>query len=250
MRLRAILLFPVALLLLTGCAGRGARLDQLDGEGLFAYGTSQLEARRWPQAIEAFERFVLVHPAHARVQEARYRIGEAYQGQREWVTAAAEFNRLANEHPAGPWADDARFQVCRSYYELAPPPQLYQEYTRSAIDHCQSLLTFYPESEYVARAQEIIVALVDRLAHKEYLNAEDYFRRRAFDSAIIYYEIVAGEFPTSQWAPRALLRLVQVYERLEYEPEARAARERLLREFPDSPEARQISGGAAARNGA
>lgn len=241
MRLRHLLLIlPLAAGLLAACGSRGARLDHFDEEGLFAHGMTLLDARRWPQAAEVFERFILVYPTHPRVQEARFRLGETYQGRREWVTAAAEFNRLASEYPQGQWADDARFQVCRSYHQLAPRPQLDQEYTRSAVDHCQALLTFYPQSEYVPRAQEIIAELVNRLAHKEFITAEDYFRRRAFDSAIIYYDIVATDYPTSEWAPRALLRMVHSYERLGYDPEARAARDRLLRQFPNSPEAQQI----------
>ena len=58
----------------------------------------------------------------------------------EYITAANEFSRLATDFPAGPWADDARFRVCESYYELSPHPQLDQEYTRGALDHCQSIL--------------------------------------------------------------------------------------------------------------
>jgi outer membrane protein assembly factor BamD len=249
MRLRrSFLLLPLVIALLGACGARGARLDHFDAEGLFAHGMAQLEARRWSEAADAFERFMLVHPADARVQEARFRLGESYQGRREWVTAAAEFNRLASEHPSGPWADDSRFEVCRSYYMLAPRPQLDQEYTRSAIDHCQSLVSFYPQSEFVPRARELIVELTNRLALKEYMTAEEYFRRRAFDSAVIYYDLVARDYPTTEWAPRALLRMVQAYDRLGYEAESRAARDRLLQQFPDSPEAQQIRG-VATRTG-
>jgi outer membrane protein assembly factor BamD len=249
MRLRrSFLLILLPVLLASGCAPRAARLDHLDAAGLFAYAMNLLETRRWQQAADAFERFVLVHPTDARVQEARYRIGETYQGRREWVTAAAEFNRVANEYPAGTWADNARFQVCRSYNMISPRPQLDQEYTRSALEHCQALLTFYPDSEFVPEARQLIAELANRLAHKDYLTAEEYFRRRAFDSAIIYYDIVATDYPATDWAPRALLRMVQAYERLGYDPEAQAARDRLLRQHPESGEAQQIRG-AAARTG-
>jgi outer membrane protein assembly factor BamD len=238
---RWILILPL-LLGTAACAARGPALDEMDAEGLYAHGMAELERRNWEPAARAFERLIFAHPNHVRVQEARFRVGQTYQGRREWLTAALEFNRLAAEFPAGPWADDARFEVCRSYYELSPRPQLDQEYTRMAAEHCQSLLIYYPDSEFVPRAQEIIVEMVNRLAEKEYLIGEDYFRRRAFDSAAIYYDALARDFPTTVWAPRALLRLVQIYDRLGYEPEARAARERLLQQFPDSPEAREVRG--------
>ncbi|HSJ24061.1 MAG TPA: outer membrane protein assembly factor BamD [Longimicrobiales bacterium] len=241
---RLILILPVVLSI--ACASRGPSLEGLDGDALFALGMEELERRRWESAAQTFERLIFTHPNHPRVAEARFRIGETYQGRREWLTAALEFNRLAAEFPAGAWADDARFQVCRSYYEMSPPPQLDQEYTHQALDHCQSLLIFYPESEFVPEAEAIIEEMVNRLAEKEYLIGEDYYRRRAFDSAAIYYDALAREYPMTRWAPRALLRLVQIYDRLGYEPEARSARDRLLQQFPDSPEAQQVRGAAAA----
>jgi outer membrane protein assembly factor BamD len=249
MRLRRwILLVPLALMT-AACGSRGPALDGMDADGLFAHGMAELERRNWEGAASAFERLIFNYPTHPRVQEARFRVGETYQGRREWLTAAMEFNRLALDYPAGAWADDARFQVCRSYYQLSPRAQLDQEYTRLAAEHCQSLLAYYPDSEFVPRAREIIEEMVNRLAEKEYLIGEDYFRRRAFDSAIIYYDGLVREFPATVWAPRALLRLVQIYERLGYDPEARSARERLLQQYPNSPEAQQVGGGAASAAG-
>jgi outer membrane protein assembly factor BamD len=229
-------------LLFSACASSGPAVTGMDADELFLYGLEQLQERDWSEAIRAFERFTFAFSAHPRAPEARYRLGEAYMGRREYVTAAMEFNRLAAEYPAGPWADDARFQVCVAYYRLSPPPQLDQEYTVSAISHCESLLTFYSDSEHAPRAREIIAEMQAKLAEKDYNTAEQYLRRRVYDSANIYYHHVADAYPATPWAPRALLRLVETYGRLGYQQEAQAARDRLLREFPDSPEARQVNG--------
>jgi outer membrane protein assembly factor BamD len=243
MRLKTILLTaPLLSLTVAGCASRGPAFENLDQESLFQYAMEQLRDRDWSDAIAAFERFTFTFPSHARVPEARFRIGEAYAGKGEHVTAAMEFNRLANDFPAGPWADDARFETCRAYSELSPSPPRDQEYTATAVDHCRSLVLYYPESEYRPRAEEMIQTLVNKLAQKDFETAEYYFRNRAYHSANIYYEGVASDFPETTWAPRALLRLHESYTRLGYEQEAQAARERLLREFPDSPQAQQIDG--------
>jgi outer membrane protein assembly factor BamD len=246
MRLPRTILLAFLVLAVGACASRGDAFERLDEEGLFRYGMERLEARKWSDAIATFERFTLAYPNHPRASEARFRLAEAYMGRREYVTAAMEFNRLASEYPAGPWADDARFGVCRAYYELSPPPPRDQEYTATAVDHCRSLVSYYPDSEYVPRANEMMQVLIDRLAEKEYDNAEYYFRRRAYHSANIYYEWVVDNYAMTDWAPRALLRLHESYTRLGYDQEARAARERLLREFPTSPQARQVNGATAA----
>jgi outer membrane protein assembly factor BamD len=241
---RPLFLIAILGLVLAACASRGPVFTNMDADTLFQFGMERLAERRWGDAADAFQNLLLMHANHPRTQEARFRLGEAYQGRREWITAAGEFNRVAIEFPAGPWADDARFQTCRSYAQLAPRPQLDQEYTRVAIEHCRSLLAYYPDSEYVPAAQALIVELTERIAEKDYLAGEHYFNRRAFDSAIIYYQGLVDEFPGTTWAPRALLRIVQAYERLGYEQEASAARTRLLNEYPTSPEARQVGGAA------
>lgn len=234
------------LVMISGCASsNAARLAQLDADQLFKEGESALRAREWDEAIEAFERFTLTFPTHPRNQEGRYQLGTAYMGKEEYITAANEFSRLADDYPAGPWADDARFKVCEAYGELSPHPQLDQEYTQGAIEHCQSLITYYPESEYVARAQAILDDMLGKLAEKQYQAGEFYRKRGAIDSAILYYERTLEQYPNSPAVPKALLRLYEAYNEIGYTQEAQAARDRLLREFPDSEQAREVSGGTA-----
>ena len=239
MRLTTLILI---LPLLSGCASRGPAFHQLEADALFEYGMEQMAEGDWGDAVLAFERFTQVYPTHPRIAAARYRLGEAYMGSKEYVTAAMELNRLANDYPAGPWADDARFQVCLAYYQLSPQPPHDQEYTRTAIGHCESLIAYYSDSEYIARAREMVTELVSRLAEKDYLTAAGYERRRALDSALIYYQQVVENFAATPWAPRSLLRMHDIYVRLEYQQEAEAAKNMLLRDFPASPEAMQLRG--------
>lgn len=232
-------------LTLTACASATPPFDTMEADQMYEYGMTELRERDWSDAELAFQRFVLQFPGDPRVAEARYRIGETFMGRKEYVTAAVEFNRLAAEAPNSEWADDARFRVCEAYRELSPKPPLTQEYTISAIDHCNSLLVYYPTSEFAPRAREIIQELTNRLAEKEYLTADYYFRLKNYHSANLSYDRVVAEYPTTMWAPRALLRLYRSYQELKYDTEAAATRERLLRDYPNSPEAKQLGGNAA-----
>src|SRR5688500_13083497 len=205
-------------LTLLACASKGPAFDSMDQEALFQYAMTRYEERDWDDAEAAFQRFMLQYPNHPRVAEARYRIGETYVGRKEYVTAAIEFNRLASEFPTGPFADDARFQVCQSYYRLSPKPALDQEYTSSAIDHCNNLITYYPDSDFVARAREMVAELTNKLAHKEYLIGDTYFRRGAYHSANISFERVAAGVASSSWVSRARWRLLEPYHRNRQHP--------------------------------
>jgi outer membrane protein assembly factor BamD len=232
--------------LAVACAARPQSLAQLPPDQIMERAHGMLRERKWTEAIAAFEQFVIQYPTHPRVQEARFRLGEAYFGKKEFITAGNEFSRLANDYPAGPYADDARFKVCESYYRLSPKTQLDQQYTRGAYDHCQSLIAYFPNSEFVPRGRELMVELRNKLADKEFNTGEFYFKRGAYDSAIIYYESTVRDYADSAQAPRALARLVEVYKTLGYKEEEEATRQRLLKDYPTSPEARALQSPAPA----
>ena len=229
---------------LVACGKGPDAVQQLSADALYNQAQAALERRDWTDAIELFERFTIQFPTHGRSTEARYRLGEAYFGKKEYITAATEFSRLANDYPAGPYADDARFKVCESYDRLSPRAELDQQYTRAALDHCQSLLTYYPNSDFAERGRTIINGLRSKLAQKDYLTGEFYMKRNAYDSAIIYFESSVRNYPDTTVSPRALLRLYETYQILGYKEEADAARERLLKEYPTSAEAKQLQGPA------
>lgn len=234
-------------LLAAACSSRSASEQNLTADAALERGLTAIQNRKWSDAATALERFIFQFPTHPRAQEARFLLGEAHLGRREYLTAIAEFNRLASEFPASPWADDARFKVCESYSRLSPKAPLDQEYTLAGIAHCQSLVAYYPTSDFVERAKEIETDLTNKLADKEYLNADYYYKSGAFDSAIIGYDRIIKEFPATPAAPRSLLRLYQAYSKLGYKEEATAAKDKLLKDYPTSDPARQLTGGTVGK---
>jgi len=231
-------------MLAAGCGPHGPALSEFDADQLLSYAIDRMQAEKWTDATRALETFIFQYPTHPRYQEARFHLGEAYEGKGEHLTAGSEFARLADDYPNGEYADDARFRVCESYAEVSPDPQLDQEYTRTAIVHCESLIGNYPDSEYVPRAQALVVDMRNKLAEKLYLTGRNYVRLKVYDSAIIYFNDVLDTYPTTVVAPKALYGLYQTYEKIGYVEDASAAKERLLRDYPDSQEARRMGGGS------
>lgn len=220
-----------------GCASGVVPLHTLDSDALYERGMSHLAERKWDEARRSFEYLLSAYPGHPKTEEVRYRIGEAYFGAKEYVVAASEMVRLVSDYPTGEYADDARYLTCRAYTALSPKPQLDQEYTRAAIEHCEALAMYHPTSEFAEDARKTVDALYEKLAEKTYRNGDYYYRRHAYDSAIIYFEELLRLYPRSSFAPRSLLRLAQTYATLGYKEELEAVLAQLARDFPDSPEA-------------
>lgn len=242
----------VAVLLAASLAVLGCAKElppDLPAEELYRIGLQKFENQDWNGTIEAMQRFVYEDPGHARVDSARLLIGEAYFNKKQYLTAASEFLRLAQDRPAGRLADLARYRACESYYELSPRPELDQEYTEQAITECRSVALLYPGSSYAGPAVQRGVELRDKIARKYYLNAVYYFRRRAYDSAIVYLDYLLETFRGAAVEPEALLKLYEAYTKLGYSDEADETRDRLLRDHPDSPEARKLRGSSSDEGG-
>ncbi len=212
----------------------------LPPDELYRIGAEAFQRERWDRAIEALQRFLFQDPGHPKADSAQYLIGESYFQQKQYLTAAAEFLRLAQNRPAGPLADDSRYRACQAYYELSPRPELDQQYTEEAIDQCRSVVLLYPGSPFAGQAAERTKELSDKLARKYYLNAVYYFKRRAYDSAIVYLEYLLSNYDGASVEPQALFKLYETYTKVGYVQEAQETRARLLREHPDSPEAREL----------
>jgi outer membrane protein assembly factor BamD len=235
------LLAVLAVVAVSACGSREVPLTALTPEDLWSQGVERFNERRWEDAIRFFDRFILVGGADPRVHQARFYAAEAHFNRREYVTAASRFSALAADLGRADLAQEARFMACRSYEELAPAPQLDQEYTRAAIDHCQALIEIFPDGEHAADATRIVDEMWHRLAAKTFQGGEWYYRRRALDSALIYFEDVVRLYPRTSYAPRALRRMIDIYQTLDYPEELADTRNRLLRSYPDSPEARALA---------
>lgn len=227
---------------LAGCASSGPLFNQMTADSTFQYGTNKLAEGDWDDAIQAFQQFTFQFPSDPRYQEARFRLGEAYFGKEEYVTSAAEFDRLATDFPSGEYSPQARLKVCESYAELSPKPQRDQQYTQSAVDHCESLITFYPRrTELVEHAREIIARMRDKLAEKKFRTGEFYLKRlKAYDSAVQYFNETLTEYPESSVVPKTLFGLWEAYVELGYDEEANEVRERLIREHSTTEEAKRL----------
>lgn len=234
-----------AVLAMAACSARQQPLAQLEPDVLYTRGMEAFEAGRHGRAVEFLEAFVREHVGDERVPQARYTLGEAYLARREHITAAAEFQRLVAEFPNHPLMLDARLMVCEAYAQVAPEPPLDQEYTASALQHCQVVAQNFPGTPQAETAAQRVVELRHRIARKDYQNGMFYFRRRAYDAAVIYFRQVVENFPDTTVAPTALLRMVESFEHMGYEEDAAETRERLLREYPDSPEAAELAAAAS-----
>lgn len=238
---RLTILASLALaLLLSGCSARQADPATLAPDDLYSRAMAQYESRDFEDAVILFQAFVQYHLGDPRAPEAMYLLARSHMERREYVSAASYFQRIVTDFPSSPRALTARFATCEAYVALSPRPQLDQEFTRAALAHCESVATNFGGTPEAESAGRMVTVMREKLAEKIYLNGLFYARRRAYDSAVIYFSDVLDEFPQTSVAPNALAKLAETYTTLGYVEEAAEARDRLRREYPASAPAQTL----------
>jgi outer membrane protein assembly factor BamD len=230
----------VSLALLAACATKQVNPATLTPDDLYQRATTAYTARKFTRAIPLLEAFVQQHGGDERAPEAQMMLAKSHYEKHDYITAAAEYQRLVEAYPNSPLNLDARFAICQSYLQLSPKPALDQEYTRAALGHCQSVANSFAGTPQAEQAAKVVADLNEKLAQKMYDNAIFYFKRHAYDAAVVYFGQVLDTYPGTSLAPASLQKMVETYGILGYVEEAAQARARLLKDYPESVEARTL----------
>jgi outer membrane protein assembly factor BamD len=235
---------PFASLVLTlafaACGGSGNPYQGLDADALYQTATQEYSEGEYQNAVRALDRLLLSFGDWDRVPEARLLLAHAHFGSMDYLTARAEYVRYLDRYAGVEGAPIAALGVCRSLASLSPDMPRDQTFTNDAIVVCRNVVIDYSGTQQSAEAAQLANAMRVKLAEKEYMTADFYFRRELYDSAIKYYEFVVNLYTETEFAPRALLGVYHSNVAIGYEDLAEDARTLLLSRYPDSDAAASI----------
>jgi outer membrane protein assembly factor BamD len=215
-------------------------------EALYRAGLEEFRQHHWENAVTAFEKLTTDLPARdTLLPRSHWYLARAHQERHEWVLAGTSFQRLVESFPDDTLADDAALESARSYRKLWRKPTLDPTYGESAEAAYNTLLGLFPNSPLIPEAKKELADLEEMFARKSYLSGMYYLRRKAHDSAIIYFKDVVEKYPETPAAREAQLRLVDAYKAIHYREDAQDQCALLRRTFPDDAEVRETCAGIA-----
>lgn len=230
-------------LLLISAAGACRRTPAFDtarftsSDELFQASLQEFERKRWANAIRGFEKLTVdLPPRDSRLPAAFYYLGRAQGRRGDHLIAAQTLSRLSADFPDDTLADDALLLGAREYQALWRKPGLSAEYGESALTLYQTLIAVYPSSPLVPEAEAGVARLEQMFATKDYDTGYHYIKRRAYDSAIIYFKDVIRKYPSAPKAREAYLRLLESYREINYREEAREVCDTMRQTYPTDSE--------------
>jgi outer membrane protein assembly factor BamD len=210
---------------------------------LYTASMREYKQRHWDNAIQGFERLTLDLPARDSLLPLAYwYLATAHANKDEHLLAAQGYSRLNQTFPDDSLADDAMLAEATQYTKLWRKPALDAQYGQTALATYRSMLELYPDSPLAAKAQEGAQHMLEWLATKDYLTGMHYVRRKAPDSAILYFKDVIKNYPETDHARQSYLRLVEVYRTINYRDDARDACATVYQKYPKDDEVRTVCG--------
>jgi outer membrane assembly lipoprotein YfiO len=238
---RPLITLIAVLALLAGCHhNRFIAANFRSNDALFDASLAQLQEHKWDNAVNGFQRLTTELPARdPLLPRAYFYLGEAHTGRHEYILAAQAYSRIPESFPEDTLAGVATFDAGMSYSKLWRKPSLDSDYGQTALATLQSFLAAYPDSPLVDKAQTEIDKLDEWFAIKSYDAGMFYLKRRAYDSAIIYFHDVATTYPQTEHARMALLRLVEAYGKIGSKEEIAEACSTLRQKYADNAEVKE-----------
>jgi outer membrane protein assembly factor BamD len=236
LELRAALAALVVFVAVAACAPGFQPRKFRTAPDLYQASLREFQRRKWDNALQGFDLLASQLPARDTLLPRVYWYqAQAHSRKGEHLLAAQSYGRLTDAFPDDSLADRALYETGREYKALWRKPTLDSQYGETALATFRSLLDRYPDSPFAKEAAAQIAALNEMFARKDYENGEHYLRRKAYDSAIIYYRDVTRLFPGTPSARASYLRLVDAYRKINYQEDVQETCTEARKFYPDDP---------------
>ena len=224
------------------CGGRAAP-GSLQPSDKFAEAMRAFRHGDFRTAQERFNQLLFdVQGRDPMMPRVRFYLAESWFGMGDYLQASREFRRVADDFPQDSLAPYGLLRSADSYARLWRRFELDPTHGETAVTGYQELLARYPDTPAAELGQVRMRAIQEQFAQKDFQNGMFYFRRGAYDSAILYFRNLIATYPAASVVPDAFVKLVQAYRQIGYREEREETCEHLRQYYGGRADVRQVCG--------
>ncbi|MBF0384528.1 MAG: outer membrane protein assembly factor BamD [Candidatus Omnitrophica bacterium] len=157
--------------------------------------------------IEILRAVIKNSPYSKYAPASQYKIGLYLLEKGLYQESRDEFEKLINDYPASEEAKLGKYQIALADTKRSTEAPYDQKVTENALKELEEASESYPEADLSEQAQQNILKLKEKEAESNFIIAQFYEKQKQFESAKIYYRIVADNYQNTKWAAKALERI-------------------------------------------
>lgn len=178
----------------------------------FKMGEELYNEGKFAKANKLFAQLVPNYRGKPQAEKLMYLYSMSYYEMRDFYISGYQFERFAASYPKSEKLEEASFLSAKSYYMLSPIYSKDQKETKEALEKIQAFIDLFPESKYLAEANELIKELDYKLEKKAFEIAKQYNRISDFPASVKSFDNFLFDFPGSTLKEEALFyRLDSAY---------------------------------------
>ncbi len=197
----------------------------LEGEKLKLLGVPSIPSMG--KAAEMFDKIVAVGPFNPIAPAAQFNAGLAYEKARRYPEAIAAYQKVSDNYPGSEYAPDALYQSAYVLMLQTKAAAYDQTTTKKALNAFQEFVITYPNHPKTPQALKNISDLGNRLVKGALSIAEFYEAHGNISAAIASYEKVVDDNPGTEEARLATERLAVL--RQKHSEESSGNQKRIIR---------------------
>jgi len=162
---------------------------------LLEAGKDAMEAKDYKSAAKYFEKLKDKFPFSPYTKEGEFLLGESLFYAKKYAEAVDAYKEFESLHPGDRRIPFVLFRIGVADYRQRHTVDLPQQEVEEAIQYFTRLIQGYPNSPYIARAQQYIRKCRLILAQHELYVANFYWRTRRYLAAWMRYRYIISHFP-------------------------------------------------------
>jgi outer membrane protein assembly factor BamD len=202
--MKKIISVLLVVLFLGSCSEYQEALKKEDVAVKFEVGTKLYEQGKYSKAIRLFEQLAPSYRGKPQGEKLFYMYAQSLYKTKQYYLSGYQFDSFISGYPRSEKSEECAYLGAKSYSMLSPVYSIDQTDTYKAIDKIQEFIDRYPNSQYIVEANEVSKKLNEKIEHKVYENAYEYYKISNYKSALVAFDNFIVDYPGTPYKEKAL----------------------------------------------
>lgn len=210
----------ISILILSLSADAKRKHRQYDCNAIISQAVKDYQAKKYSKVKTSLDNVKTNCNGSPYMDSAYFYLGMSYLQTKMYIEARSELERVVSDFPDSPLFYEAKFRAALAVYLQAHPSDRDQKETVEAVGLFKDILEVYPSCPVADSINYYLNAATDKLAEKDYNNAQFYERMGEYEAAVVYYKSFVTQYPDSKFADQAKLTTAELLAKLDRKNEA------------------------------